>query len=128
MKKIFIIAEDSRELMNFYLELLKKLNVDDSIINYFYNGEDAIEFIKNNSITNGFLITDYNMPKKSGGDVLKESLKNDFLYRVLRSSQSIEFLANTLRENYEIKKGIIIINKNDPVEILIDEIKEYLSL
>jgi len=128
MKKTFVIAEDNINTMQFYIETLLSLGVHKKDINYFYDGYSAIEFIENNKLEDAFLLTDYNMPKNSGGEVLKCSFENNFIYRLIRSANSKSYLKEILEKKYNLKNGFIVINKDEPIEILISEIKEYLTI
>jgi len=128
MKKTFVIAEDNINTMQFYIETLVSLGVNKKDINYFYDGSSAIDFIENNKLENAFLLTDYNMPNNSGGEVLKYSFENNFTYRLIRSANSKSYLIEILEKKYNLKNGFIVINKDEPVEILISEIKEYLTI
>lgn len=66
MKRTIVIAEDN-EIINRVLEY--RLKNDGYEVKVFFNGEDAIEFMRENPFD--VLITDLYMPVMSGLDVIK---------------------------------------------------------
>jgi two-component system chemotaxis response regulator CheY len=85
---MILIADDFESEIILLSEILIQLGFDDFLI--ANNGQEAIDLIQNNKIE--FLITDYNMPYKNGGGVIKQALDSNVKSILLRSSHSVETL------------------------------------
>ena len=121
----FIVCEDNESIMDFYKILFESENIDSNEIAYFEDGYEAVELIKELTNTNVFLLTDFNMPKVSGGEVLKQAIESKIAYKILRSSLDDNVLLEILEKKFKITTGVTLISKNTNIDKLISEIREF---
>lgn len=76
MKHIDIFyADDDQDDINFFTDAVEKISSDLKIsikLHVFNCGESFLEEIRDNSLRNGIIFLDINMPKKTGFEVLEE--------------------------------------------------------
>jgi CheY-like chemotaxis protein len=70
-----IIIEDDADDQDVLTEIFKKLNYPNKIL-FFFNGEEALDFINTSSDSPFLILSDINMPKLNGF-ALREKLKTD---------------------------------------------------
>ena len=69
IKYKLLIADDEPIILDGISEIIGNELDNVEIVEKCYDGETAIEFLKDNNVD--FVITDINMPKKSGIEILK---------------------------------------------------------
>jgi len=123
--KVLLIAEDSRTAQEIFKEIFKNSNINYKI---FDDGVEIIEYV--NSLSNeelkniGMIITDIEMPRKDGYQVIKE-LQSQEKYK------SIPIAINTSMSNEGVAKkarlmGVTIsIAKTDP-EAVMRAVREHM--
>lgn len=121
----FIVCEDNKSIMDFYKILFESENINSDQIAYFDDGFKAVELIKELTNTNVFLLTDFNMPKVSGGEVLKQAIESNLAYKILRSSLDDDVLLEILEKKFKITTGVTLISKSENIDKLIFEIREF---
>ncbi|MBA2329178.1 MAG: response regulator [Flavisolibacter sp.] len=70
-----IIIEDDPDDQELLKEVFKKLNYPNKII-FFFDGEDALDFLNRKEVTPFLILSDINLPKLTGF-ALREKLKTD---------------------------------------------------
>jgi response regulator RpfG family c-di-GMP phosphodiesterase len=117
--KILIIDDESeiRELMRFSIELEGDHNISEAA-----NGQEGIDLLGSNQNVD-LVICDYQMPKKSGGDVqafmLEKGIKAKF---VLSSAYKLENLESIDKDN--VFHNIVKPDITDGIQSLFNKLKE----
>jgi CheY-like chemotaxis protein len=102
---MILIADDFESEINLLQEVLSELGYTNILI--AYDGAEAIKLLGAHKVD--IVITDYNMPFKTGGDVVKVALQKGIDRILLRSSHSVD----TLRQKTVGLSGFEIICKRD---------------
>lgn len=126
-KKELLIAEDSKVATEIFREIFKHKDIKYKI---FEDGEQIIDYLKAldeaQAQNIGMIITDIEMPKKDGYQVIKE-IKSD------KKLESIPVAINTSMSNEGVKKKAMelgvctAIAKTDP-EAVMSALKEYMRV
>jgi CheY-like chemotaxis protein len=70
-----VVIEDDPDDQDILTEIFKKLNYPNKII-FFFDGHEALDYIKKSEITPFIILSDVNLPKLTGFE-LREKLKTD---------------------------------------------------
>ena len=73
--KFILLGEDDADDQDFLTEVFKKLNYPNKIL-FFFDGQEALDFINDSNDSPFLILSDINMPKLNGF-ALREKLKTD---------------------------------------------------
>lgn len=134
MKDIkFIIADDDIDMIRLHRDVIRKRFQENKIYE-FLNGFEAISFLEAKSLGDGWqadewvVITDFYMPIKNGGDVLKYVDKKRIEKIVLVSSANKESILAKMEQEQDFKYLGNIIKKGDHADTLLDWIDSIVQV
>jgi len=124
IEKLILVADDSKMVLKTLSKILNKMNLKFKL---FSNGEELLDYLFNTNPQEIYaIITDLEMPKKSGFEVIKEVKSNEKYSKIpiivnsTMSGESNEMMAKSLNAD-----GFISKNKPKEIEFYL---KKFLNL
>lgn len=123
----FIIADDDVEIVRRHRDCVRELFPENKIYE-FTNGFEACAFIDAKSLANfvaaeWIVISDFYMPIKNGGDVMKKCLGKGIKKACIVSSADEEGLREKMKTENDFEFTGEIISKSGGKEVVLDWIK-----
>jgi len=123
---MILLADDFESEINLLKGLLLSLGILESDIIIAYDGQQAIDLIRNHEFS--YLITDFNMPYFTGADVIKEAKNKGVKNILLRSSHSNNTLQSKLSEaNIDLNSVSVVCKRDYDSTELKAYLKEFLT-
>lgn len=118
-----LVAEDEIPLLRGIKIMIERLNPEFSVVKTAYNGQEAIEYLKEHPVD--VVFTDINMPMIDGLGLLKYVSEHypDVIQIVISGYNDFSYAQQAI--SYKVKRYLLKPIVKDELEKLLEEIEEY---
>lgn len=120
-KKIVLIDDDVNYINIFAKQVKRFLDSSKTELQTFLNPENAISYIESNWQSISVIITDFNMPKVNGVELIQKIEKKERIYQIIILTGELN---RTITESFEHLNLFDILEKKEPFPKILESLKQ----